>query len=173
MTTTRRRNIALSVLMSAALAACAASADPGEGPEPTPAIADGDWFAWVTVGEDESGAMTIGVDLAEMLTGQAARDAAVQDGVINGDEDLPNDFYIDNPESVYELLPLADEPEILVLSGKDPSESVLIEPAQLGELYDGTYKGEPVYGIVPGEPIAMNVSVLDGEITKTAMVYLP
>lgn len=96
--------------MSVALAACGASTDPGEGPEPTPTIEDGDWFAWVTNGEDESRAMTIGVDLAEMLTGRAAHDAAVQDGVINEDEDLPNDFHVDSPEIVYEPLHFADEP---------------------------------------------------------------
>lgn len=127
----------------------------------------------VTVGEDESGSMTLGVDVAEMLSGQEAHDAAVEDGVIGEDEDLPNDFYIDNPEIVYELLHFNDEPEILVLSGNDPGQNLVIEPSQLEELYQGTYAGEPVYGVVPGDPIAMNVSVLDGEITRTAMVYLP
>ena len=54
-------------------------------PEPgsaVPAIADGDWFGFVTVGRDESDAITLGVDLAEMLTGQKAHDAAVEAGVI-------------------------------------------------------------------------------------------
>lgn len=35
------------------------------------------------------------------------------------------------------------------------------------------YTGEPVYGMVPGEPIALHLSVLHGEITKIAMMYLP
>lgn len=172
MTTKRNVRVTAGLLLSIVLAACTAAADPSE-PEPTPAIADGEWFAMITVGDDESGSMTLGVDLAEMLTGQEAREAAIEDGVIGEDEDLPNDFYIDNPEIVYELLRFTDDPEILVLSGNDPGQSLLIEPAQLGELYEGTYTGEPIYGVAPGAPIAMNVSVLDGEITRTAMVYLP
>lgn len=172
MTTTRKISITVGVLLSVALAVCTATADPIE-PEPTPAITDGEWFAMVTVGEDESGSMTLGVDLAEMLTGEEAREAAVEDGVISENEDLPNDFYIDNPETVYELLHFTDDPEILVLSGSDPGQSLLIEPVHLAELYEGTYTGEAVYGVAPREPIAMNVSVFDGEITRTAMVYLP
>lgn len=172
MTNTKGIVITAGILLSIALAACTTTADPSE-PEPAPAISDGEWFAMVTVGEDESGSMTLGVDLAEMLTGQEAREAAIEDGVIGEDEDLPNDFYIDNPEVVYELLHFSNDPEILVLSGADPGQGILIDPAQLSELYDGTYTGEPVYGVAPGTPIAMNVSVLNGEITKTAMVYLP
>jgi hypothetical protein len=172
LTTTRNIRITAGLLLSIALAACTATVSPSE-PEPAPAIADGEWFAMVTVGEDESGSMTLGVDLAEMLTGEEAREAAVEDGVIGEDEVLPNDFYIDNPEIVYELLRFTDDREILVLSGNDPGQSLRIEPAHLAELYKGTYTGEPIYGVAPGVPIAMNVSVLDGEITRTAMVYLP
>ncbi|MGB8360138.1 MAG: hypothetical protein WCE80_01925, partial [Acidimicrobiia bacterium] len=45
-------------------------------PEPVveASIADGDWFALVTVGEDDTGAITLEVDLADLLTGQEAHD---------------------------------------------------------------------------------------------------
>ncbi|HSM44969.1 MAG TPA: hypothetical protein VK969_08135 [Acidimicrobiia bacterium] len=167
--------VVLAVLLAVSAVACSGSGSPvlGEEPEPVPAIEDGEWFAFVIVGEDESGAMTLGVDLADMLTGEEARQAAIADGVIGEDEDLPNDFYIDNPAQVYELLHLAGESEIVVLSGTDPGEEVRIDADQLAALYEGEYAGEPVYGVVAGEPIAMNVTVADGVITVASMVYLP
>jgi hypothetical protein len=125
------------------------------------------------VGEDETGEVTLGVDLAEMLTGQAAHDAAVEAGVISEDEDLPNDFFIDNPESVYELVYLADSPEITVLSGDDPSERLIIDVDQLVALYEGSYAGPPVYGIVAGEPIVMDLFIRDGLVADADAVYLP
>lgn len=162
-------------MLSLTLSSCGVfSSDTTEpAPEPVAAIADGEWFAMVIVGEDETAEMTLGVDLAEMLSGQAAIDAAIEDGFIGEGEDLPNDFYIRNPDLVYELLHLADEPQIVVLSGDDPSRGVLIDRSQLAELYEGTYVGEPVYGVVPHEPMPMNVTVRRGEITVASMVYLP
>lgn len=167
--------VTLAGLLAMAAVACSGSGslDGGEEPEPVPAIEDGDWFAFVMVGEDESGAMTLGVDLADLLSGEEARQAAIADGVIGEDEDLPNDFYIDNPDQVYELLHLADKSEIVVLSGTDPGEELRIDADQLAALYHGEYAGEPVYGIIAGEPIAMNVTVADGVITAASMVYLP
>lgn len=40
-------------------------------------------------------------------------------------------------------------------------------------IYDGSYAGTPVYGVVPHEPMAMDVTVVDGVITRLAVVYLP
>lgn len=88
-------------------------------PEDMPALEDGEWFAWVIVGEDETSAPTLGVDLADMLTGEEAKKAAIEDGVIGEGEDLPNDFYIDNPEIAYELLHLADGVQIRMLAAED------------------------------------------------------
>lgn len=136
-------------------------------------IPDGDWFGFVTVGRDESGAITLGVDLAEMLTGQEAHDAAVDAGVIGEDEDLPNDFFIANPESRLELMHLADAALIEVISSDDVSKTLVIEPGQLEALYEGDYVGPDVYGIVPGQPIAMDITISDGLITAVTAIYLP
>lgn len=144
-------------------------------PEPTPAAAipDGDWFGLVTVGRDESGTITLGVDLAKMLNGHAAHDAAVKAGVIGEDEDLPNDFFIENPESVMELMHLADGALISVISASDVSQELAVDAEDLEALYEGTYMGSDVYGIVPGQPIVMNLSVRGGLITEMSAVYLP
>ncbi len=57
-----------------------------------------DVFGWLRSFETRDGTTILQVDQAEMLTGDEAVAAARQDGVIGADEDLPNDFYIRNPE---------------------------------------------------------------------------
>ncbi len=138
-----------------------------------PAIDDGTWFAFVTVGEDETGEMNLGLDLAEFLSGEEARQAAVEDGVIADGEDLPNDFYIDNDEIIMELLHVGEGAVFEMISGDDTAQTVEVDASQFAELYDGTYAGEPVYGVVAHTPIAMNVVVVDNLVTGATAVYLP
>jgi hypothetical protein len=140
---------------------------------PVAPIPDGEWFALVTVGEDETGHVTLGIDLAEMLSGQAAHDAAVDAGVIDDDEELPNDFFIDNPESVLELVHLVDAVTITVLSGDNPATGRIIDVDELVALYEGSYEGPAVYGIAPHQPIAMDVTITDGLVASASAVYLP
>ncbi|HEX6301513.1 MAG TPA: hypothetical protein VF148_13700 [Acidimicrobiia bacterium] len=136
-------------------------------------IADGTWFAFVTVGEDETGEMTLGIDLAEMLTGEEARTAAIEDGEIAEGEDLPNDFYIDNDEQVLELLHVAGDAQFALISGSDTSEKILVDAPIFAEVYEGTYSGEPLYGVPSGTPIAMEVTITDGLVSGGDAVYLP
>ena len=170
--------LALIGLALVVMAACSEQAAPttSDGEPvvgPTPEVDDGEWFAFVTVGEDETGTPTLAVDLAEMLTGEEARQQAVEDGVIGEGEDLPNDFYIHNPEQEMELLQMADGSDIRVVSGDDTSQMLEITMEQLEALYKGEYVGSPVYGVVPNTPIPMNVTVSDRMITDLTMVYLP
>lgn len=136
-------------------------------------IEDGEWFALVTVGEDETGQLTLGVDLAEMLSGQAAHDAAVEAGVIDSADELPSDFFIDNPQSALELMHFEDEATITVLSGEDPGTGIVIDDESLMALYEGTYVGPAVYGIVAHQPIAMDLTVRNGRVASASAVYLP
>ncbi len=136
-------------------------------------IADGEWFALVTVGSDEAGEVTLGVDRAEMLGGEEARQAAIADGVISADEDLPNDFYIDNDEMVLELVHLADDARFVMISGTDIEERITVDADTFVELWEGTYEGDPIYGVAPGVPIAMNVTITDGLVSEAESVYLP
>lgn len=175
-TVRRRRPFALAgiVLAVSLISACSSpeTSDTTE-PEPVPALPDGEVFAMITVGYDESGEVTLGVDLAEMLSGEKAREAAVEDGVISEGEDLPNDFYIDNDEVVYELLHFSDDPSITVISGNDTSQLIQIPADHLVQLWEGEYAGDPVYGIVASVPFPMEVTVADGVITEAEAVYLP
>lgn len=68
---------------------------------------------------------------------------------------------------------VGDGAEILVISGDDVSQMVSLDATEFAALYEGTYAGAPVYGVVAGEPIAMNVTVADGLIAKASAVYLP
>lgn len=136
-------------------------------------IADGTWFAFVTVGEDETGEVTLGVDLAEMLSGEQAREAAIEDGVISEGEDLPNDFYIDNDDQVLELIHIADDAQFLLISGDDTSDRVALDSDLLAQVWEGTYDGGPIYGVSPSTPIAMDVTITDGLVSGAEAVYLP
>ena len=144
-----------------------------EPPEPTPALDDGTYFAFVTAGKDETGGHIFGVDLAEMLTGEEARLAAVEDGVIAEGEELPNDFYIDNPAIRYELLGASDGAKFDMISGDDTSARVSLGVDDFAALYNGVYVGPSVYGIVPLEPVAMEVTVIDGVVARAEATYLP
>ena len=65
---------------------------------PAVGVTGEDVFGWLRSFETRDGTTIVQVDPAEMLTGDEAVAAARQDGVISGDEDLPNDFYIRNPD---------------------------------------------------------------------------
>lgn len=147
-------------------------------PQPTPTTQalvpelDGEWFAWVTVGTLD-GTNVLGVDIAEMLSGEKARQAAIEDGVIDHDDDLPNDFYIDNDATIIELVGVAQGARFTLLSAQAPGDTVEVGLPELIAVYDGTYTDNFIYGVVPGQPIAMNLVVEDGVVTTGAAVYLP
>lgn len=142
-------------------------------PQPVPGLPDGDWFAMVTVGEDETGEMTLGVDLAEMLTGEEAIEAAVEDGAISEGEDLPNDFYIRNPETNMELVHLGDRAEILLISSTDTAQMLPVSPDELEQVYAGTHPAQDGFYVAANQPIPMDVTVAGGEIAALSQVYLP
>lgn len=143
-----------------------------ETPAETERLADGEWFGFVTV-EGEFGPTVVTVDVAEMLTGEPAREAAVKAGVIGEDEPLPNDFFIDNPDSRVVSMEVAPDAEITVLSGESPDRVLTIDGVTLEALFNGSYEGPAVYGIAPGQPIAVNLTVSDGMVTFLEAVYLP
>lgn len=142
--------------------------------EPAPAsdLPDGRWFGFVTVNGD-NGPTVITIDLAEILTGEEAREAAVDAGVIEEGEDLPNDFFIDDPDDEIETLNLADNTVIKVLSGTTPETYLTIDASTLESIFNGSYTGEPVYGMGPDLPAPMEITVEDGLVTIIESVYLP
>jgi hypothetical protein len=142
--------------------------------EPPPAadLPDGEWFGFVTVNGD-NGPTRVTIDIAQILTGEEARKAAIDAGVIEEGEDLPNDFFIDDPDDGIEVLTLADDAVIKVLSGTTPETYLTIDAATLESLFNGSYSGEPVYGISPDMPAPMSITIEDGLVTIIESVYLP
>jgi hypothetical protein len=172
-----------------ALTACGpatvASGSPPSGPSPSTEapsteappteapLPDGHYFAWVTIGEDEAGAVTLGIDLADLLTGEKAREAAIDAGVIDQDEDVPNDVFIVNPVSVLELVHVADGATFEMISGDEPGAVVAVGAEDLISISDGWHGKTLLYGVAEGEPIAMNVTIADGVVAEGAAVILP
>jgi hypothetical protein len=61
----------------------------------------------------ESGRRQLQIDYAEMLTGDAAVNAAIADGVIQPGEALDNDYYISNKSEALLTFAISDSVEIL------------------------------------------------------------
>jgi hypothetical protein len=141
-------------------------------PAPTADLPDGKWFGFVTVNGD-NGPTVVTIDIAEILTGEEARKAAVDAGVIEEGEDLPNDFFIDDPDDEIEVLILADDAVIRVLSATTPETYLTIDAPTLESLFNGSYSGEPVYGMSPDVPAPMEITVEGGLVTIIESVYLP
>lgn len=159
------------------LSACVTGPGPAEPPtssvsEPPP-VADGEHFGFVTVGTDEADNIVVGFDEALLLHGEEARQAAIDAGVIDEGEDLPNDFFIVNEEEAFELLTPDDDARFTLLSGDNPEEKVMVNLSVLKSVYDGEDIGQPIYGIAPGTPFAMTILVERGLVTQGDAVYLP
>lgn len=131
---------------------------------------DGEMFGFVTAVD----AASVTFDPARMLSGQEAREAAAADGVIGSGEDLPNDFYIDNPDADLLTLPVTDDlrPTVLTFdSGGDITETD-IALSELAVAFTGDHPGVAIYGLVAGE-FPMTVVVDGGTLVEMTQVYLP
>ena len=142
---------------------------------PTTAPADGNVFGFVTLdsspGEPH---VLLLVDVADLLNGSEAHQAAVAAGVITEDEELPNDvFVVDSGATV--SLPMFDDATITVqAAGADGTlEPLVLGPADLYEAVDGMVGGVALYGVIPGEPLPMTLTVHDGAVVAAVMEYLP
>jgi hypothetical protein len=65
---------------------------------------------------DRVAADMVVADYAQFLTGQAAIDAAVEDGVTTPEEGVPNDYYIRNVNSQLRTLPVAPNALVMLVS---------------------------------------------------------
>lgn len=183
-----RRTVAIVIaILAVAVAAVAAAALLGFGwftvtsvdgdPDPaTPApaapvaIPDGETFAFIR----EIGDGVITADPALMLDGQEARDAAEADGVIQPGEDLPNDFYISNPDPEGFSIGVSPDAEVTVLTFSSSGEIIetTIELADLAVAFTGDYPGVAIYGLVAGEfPVTLTIE--SGTVVDITQVYLP
>lgn len=157
---------ALVTLLLASIA-CGVDATPTATPGASVPASTEEFFAFVLSVEDE--ALTF--DPAEILTGDEAHDAAVAAGVIGENEDLPNDYFISNPdeESQSAVLSAAGS---FVLLGFDAGGAIEEVTVDRDELIAALQDGEGYYGIIVGET-PMTLVVSGGEIIAASQVYFP
>lgn len=143
---------------------------PGEVANPPTALPDGEQFVFIkgVAGTD------LVVDQAEMLSGDEARQAATEDGVIQPGEDLPNDFYIRNKDESTVIIGVSagSTPQVLTFG----SDGQITETDISYDLFTAALRGESVpveiYG-VSSDAFPVTATVKDGEITALSQVYLP
>jgi hypothetical protein len=143
---------------------------PNTAPEderPAHDLADGETFAWVG-GLTGDGLL---VDPAEFLSGEEARQAAVEAGVIEEGEDLPNDFFIRDESDAASVVPIAEAAGFALLLFEDgtPAET----PVDFDEFVAALDGSNPdVYGVMDGV-IPATITIEDGEIVSVVQAYLP
>jgi hypothetical protein len=145
-------------------------------PIPAPALPDGDHFAFVSVREaPPGGTVVVAVDTADLLTGETAHTAAVAAGAITDEEELPNDVWIRNDDPA--VVPVGLPPDLVVTVLASGDDGLLgervVTVADLAAELAGTPTIPGVYGLAPGQPVAMNLTVRRGQIVAATAVYLP
>jgi hypothetical protein len=167
--------LAVYVPVARSAARDAPATDPPGG-TPRPALADGDLFAWVTLASSRADDhVVLRIDPAELLTGQDAHDAAVEAGVIDDDEQLSNDVFIVNPDNATRTVAVDDTATITVQivppDGALTTDTVAVD--LLYDVFDGATGDNAVYGLLPGEPLPMRLTIDTGTVTAAEHVYLP
>jgi hypothetical protein len=173
------------VAMTAALAVYipVSRSDAGDAPAtdppggiPQPALPDGEMFARVTPASRRTDDhVVLRIDPAELLTGQPAHDAAVDAGVIGEDEELPNDVFIVDPDDATQTVAVDDDATVTVqIAPADaPLITVTVSAEQLYDVFDGAIGDGAVYGVLPGEPLPLRLTIARGTVTAAEYVYLP
>jgi hypothetical protein len=114
-------------------------------------------------------------DPARLLTGDEAVTAARETGIIGADEDLPNDFFILNPDQTDEFeLTVADDAEFVMI-GFDASGGLTDSPVSAAEfeaLLSGSADDSQFSGIVPGD-LPMTLVLIGDSVSGGTQTYLP
>lgn len=122
---------------------------PAPSPSPSPTqvgLEDGRHFGYVKSIDLAGSPETLVFDLAEFLQGEAANEAARDDGVIGEGEAVTNDYYIRNRNALLRTLDLDDDLELTVVDWDQccleiKGDLVLFAAAFDEEDPTGTYRG--------------------------------
>lgn len=124
----------------------------------------------------DAGGTTVAVDAAEMLTGEDAVTAAREDGVIGADEDLPNDYYIRNPDESTTEFTVSPDVVVALQACYEGGECVTTEEVDL-DTWSVLLGGEDDPGLDWGwygaGQLPYNFTVEAGVIVEVQEVYLP
>jgi hypothetical protein len=152
-----------------------AATDPPGG-IPQPALPDGELFAWVTLASNRADDhVVLRVDPAELLTGQQAHVAAVDAGVIGEDEELANDLFVVNRDDATQTVAVDDAASVTVqIAPADaPLATITVAAGRFYDIFDGAIDDRAVYGVLPGEPLPIRLTIARGTVTTAEHVYLP
>ncbi|HZA19271.1 MAG TPA: hypothetical protein VE889_00335 [Actinomycetota bacterium] len=161
--------------------ACGAGTGPSGGPTGTPgsptptrALADGRQFGYISAVDlqgsedlDAAGALTF--DPADWWVGDEANQAAVEDGVIEPGESVPNDYYIRNREKDAVSVDLAEDVELLVVDWPNCCDSIV---GDLQRFADSFTTKDPT-GAYVGSRSPYWVTVDGGQVVEIEELYLP
>jgi hypothetical protein len=113
-------------------------------------------------------------DPATMLTGEEAVEAAQADGVIAEGEDLPNDFYISNPDTEETVATLDPDGAYYLIGFSSYGGELVNRQLSLEELVavlNGA-SNDAFYGIIPGD-VPMILTLEGGTAVAAHQQYLP
>jgi len=113
-------------------------------------------------------------DPAEFLSGEAALTAARADGVIGPAEELPNDFYVRNPEKDELRLDVSSAAQfkLIGLDSTGALTDTIVSLEEFVRLWSGADDSSQYYSFVVGD-LPMTLTVSAGVITGAVQQYLP
>ena len=109
-------------------------------------------------------------DPAEMLSGDAANEAAVAAGVIEEGDTVPNDYFIDNKDKRVTLVPIAKDPKV-VIETSSMDAMVGPAPADIQWLACAFTGSEPLDEVHQRSPYWITIE--DGSAIEFEEQYLP
>jgi hypothetical protein len=118
-------------------------------------LPEGEWFGFV----QSASASGIEFDLACFLTGQAAVDAAAEDGE---ESPPPNDYYIRNDNPLIRSLDVSSEAEVTWYPTSDPSSETVVTFEQWAEEVVGR-----------GFEFGVWLDVIDGQVVEIREQWVP
>lgn len=135
---------------------------------PSPALEDGKHFGYIRSAQLTAEPRVIVFDLAELLTGDEANEAAAERGE---ETPVPNDYFIVNDKRKVRELPVAPSLRILLLDWTDCCDTMFrADPRLFQESFDQT-KYPP--GNYKGEFSPYWLTVRGGAVTRVEEPYFP
>lgn len=135
---------------------------------PPPALKDGRHFGYIQSAQLRAKPRVILFDLAYLLTGDEANQAAADRGL---ETPVPNDYFIVNDNAKLRRLPVAPDLQILLLDWTDCCDAMFqANPQLFQESFD--HKKYPS-GNYKGKFSGYWLTVKDGAVTKVEEQYFP
>ena len=133
------------------------------------AVPDGTSFGYVTA--INIGGSTVTIDIAELLTGDAAVTAAIEDGALEpGETSIDNDYYVRNKNPKLRTVTVGPTAPVNVLSspGSPDLESGSLQ--KLAEALTAVPAGDPAEG---GPRLPVQIVARGGVISRIDEVFFP